>query len=173
MYLVSPRDDSPPSCRRLVNDGKERRWGCSRSDVEPPTWSRWTSGTGDEEAAADIIIDLARTEPVPVVSRERAPAPGPHASTGRYDPTEPGQTPVSGVDLVTFAVLSRRLHERPAHAHPKLLASYGHTTHQLERREDRVDGPDGPAAAPLRRLRDRLPLGLSRLPLGLSRQRWR
>ena len=83
---------------------------------------------GDEDAAADIIIDLARTEPVPVVSRERAPAPSPHASTGRYDPTQPGQTPVSGVDLVTFAVLSRRLHERPAHAHPKLLASYGHTT---------------------------------------------
>ena len=82
---------------------------------------------GDEDAAADTIIDLAQTEPVPVVSRERAPAPRPHASTGRYDPTQPGQTPVSGVDLVTFAVLSRRLHERPAHAHPKLLANYGHT----------------------------------------------
>lgn len=83
---------------------------------------------GDEDAAADIIIDLARTEPVPVIGRERGTPPGPHAPTGRYDPTQPGQTPVSGVDLVTFAVLSRRLHERPAHAHPKLLANYGHTT---------------------------------------------
>jgi hypothetical protein len=83
---------------------------------------------GDEDAAADIMIDLARTEPVPVVSRDRAPAPGLHDSNGHYDPTLPGQTPVSGVDLVTFAVLSRRLHERPAHAHPKLLANYGHTT---------------------------------------------
>jgi len=81
---------------------------------------------GDDAAAADTIIDLAQTEPVPVVSRERTPAPSPQAS-GRYDPTQPGQTPVSGVDLVTFAVLSRRLHERPAHVHPKLLASYGHT----------------------------------------------
>ena len=131
------------------------------TDLEPvDTWD------GDEDAAADIIIDLARTEPVPVVSRERAPAPSVHDSNGRYDPTQPGQTPVSGVDLVTFAVLSRRLHERPAHAHPKLLASYGHTTDQLERREDRVDGPHGPAAVPLRRLR-------GRLPLGLSRHRWR
>ena len=85
-------------------------------------------GDGDEDAAADIIIDLARTEPVPVVSRDRAPAPSVHDSNGHYDPTQPGQTPVSGVDLVTFAVLSRRLHERPTHAHPKLLASYGHTT---------------------------------------------
>lgn len=83
---------------------------------------------GDEDAAGDIIIDLARTEPVPVMSRERSPAPGLHSSSGRYDPTQPGQTPVSGVDLVTFAVLSRRLHERPPHAHPKLLAGYGHTT---------------------------------------------
>src|SRR4029450_11473042 len=82
---------------------------------------------GDEDAAADIIIDLARTEPVPVVPRERAPAQRPAGASGRYDPTLPGQTPVSGVDLVTFAVLSRRLHERPPHAHPKLLASYGHT----------------------------------------------
>ncbi len=83
---------------------------------------------GGEDAAADIIIDLAQTEPVPVVPRERAPAATANGSTGRYDPTLPGQTPVSGVDLVTFAVLSRRLHERPPHAHPKLLASYGHTT---------------------------------------------
>ena len=83
---------------------------------------------GDDDAAADLIIDLARTEPVPVVSRERAPTPSPHASSGRYDPTQPGQTPVSGVDLITFAVLSRRLHDRPAHTHPKLLATYGHTT---------------------------------------------
>jgi hypothetical protein len=93
------------------------------TDLEPvDTWNE------DEDAATDIIIDLARTEPVPVVSRERAPAPSLHDSTGPYDPTQPGQTPVSGVDLVTFAVLSRRLHERPAHAHPKLLAGYGHTT---------------------------------------------
>jgi hypothetical protein len=93
------------------------------TDLEPvDIWN------GDEDAATDIIIDLARTEPVPMVSRERAPAPSLHDSTGPYDPTQPGQTPVSGVDLVTFAVLSRRLHERPAHAHPKLLAGYGHTT---------------------------------------------
>ena len=93
------------------------------TDLEPvDTWD------GNEDAAADIMIDLARTEPVPVVSRDRVPAPSVHDSNGRYDPTQPGQTPVSGVDLVTFAVLSRRLHERPAHAHPKLLANSGHTT---------------------------------------------
>jgi hypothetical protein len=88
---------------------------------------RMDAWDGDEDAAADIIIDLARTEPVPVVSRKRALAPNRDAPTGCYDPSQPGQTPVSGVDLVTFAVLSRRLHERPAHAHPKLLAGYGHT----------------------------------------------
>jgi hypothetical protein len=98
----------------------KRRRATDLEQVE--TWD------GDEDVAADIIIDLARTEPVPVVPRERAPAPSPHGSTGRYDPTLPGQTPVSGVDLVSFAVLSRRLHERPPHAHPRLLASYGHTT---------------------------------------------
>ena len=93
------------------------------TDLEPvDSWD------GDEDAAADIIIDLARTEPVPVIARDGRTAPDPQASAGRYDPTQPGQTPVCGVDLVTFAVLSRRLHERPAHAHPKLLANYGHTT---------------------------------------------
>ena len=46
-------------------------------------------GDGDEDAAADIIIDLARTEPVPVIAREQGPAPRPHVSTGRYDYSGP------------------------------------------------------------------------------------
>ena len=54
------------------------------TDLEPvDTWD------GDEDAAADIMIDLARTEPVPVVSRDRAPAPSVHDSNDHYDPTGP------------------------------------------------------------------------------------
>ena len=121
---------------------------------------------GDEDAAADTMIDLARTEPVPVVSRE--------SGSGTQPPR-----------------LERPLRPDPARADPGLRRRPGHLRRaqppparapgartpqaprqlrphddQLERGEDRVDGPDGPTAVPLRRLR-------GRLPLGLSRHRWR
>ena len=84
---------------------------------------------GDDDAAA-AIIDLRPPDPLFAVTEEvplPTPRPGTRRSLHRYDPTQPGQTPVSGVDLVTFAVLSRRLQERPPHAHANLLAGYGHT----------------------------------------------
>ena len=84
----------------------------------------------DDADAAAAIIDLRPPDPLFAVTEEvplPTPRPGTRRSLHRYDPTQPGQTPVSGVDLVTFAVLSRRLQERPPHAHANLLAGYGHT----------------------------------------------
>jgi hypothetical protein len=112
----------------LANDEEGASMGLFEKRRRPTDLEQVDTWDGADGAAADIIIDLARTEPVPVVAREGGRARSRPAPTGRYDPTQPGQTPVSGVDLVTFAVLSRRLHERPPHAHAKLLASYGHTT---------------------------------------------
>lgn len=44
-----------------------------------------------------------------------------------YDPTQPGQTPVAGIDLITFAEVSRRLMELPVDDQPALLDRYGHS----------------------------------------------
>ena len=44
-----------------------------------------------------------------------------------YDPTQPNQAPIAGIDLITFAVISRRLLDTPVGDHEALLAAYDHT----------------------------------------------
>jgi hypothetical protein len=79
-----------------------------------------------EEAPPAAIIDLRRDSQPPERGLE-PDRPVVRRAVTHYDPTQPGQTPVSGVDLITFAVLSRRLQQRPTQAHANLLAGYGHT----------------------------------------------
>ena len=59
------------------------------------------------------------TEPVPVT-----PSASPEPS---YDPSQPSQGPIAGIDLITFAAVSRRLMDTPASEHEHLLAAHGHT----------------------------------------------
>jgi hypothetical protein len=44
-----------------------------------------------------------------------------------YDPEAPGQTPVSGIDLITFATVTRQLRDLPVDHRRVLLQDHGHT----------------------------------------------
>jgi hypothetical protein len=63
----------------------------------------------------------APTQPIPPVIPAAA-LPG-----DDYDPTQPNQGPIAGIDLVTFAAVSRQLLDTPAAGHAELLGRYGHT----------------------------------------------
>jgi hypothetical protein len=68
------------------------------------------------------------TEPIPVVPSPPAEADeADEAHEPRYDPSQPSQAPVAGIDLVTFASLSRQLMDTPPTEHRQLLGQYGHT----------------------------------------------
>jgi hypothetical protein len=64
----------------------------------------------------------APTQPIPTT----API-GSAPTEERYDPTLPTQAAVAGIDLPTFAAVSRQLLDTPTDHHANLLASYGHT----------------------------------------------
>jgi hypothetical protein len=68
------------------------------------------------------------TEPLPVTLPATADRPNPPISTEPdYDPSQPNQAPILGIDLLTFAVVSRRLMDTPRSTHAEFLASYGQT----------------------------------------------
>ena len=68
------------------------------------------------------------TEPLPVTLPPAADRPNPPASPEPgYDPSQPNQAPVLGIDLLTFAVVTHRLLDTPNSAHSELLAIYGQT----------------------------------------------
>jgi hypothetical protein len=64
----------------------------------------------------------APTVPIPAVT-----PPIEDLSGHDYDPTQPNQGPIAGIDLVTFASVSRQLLDTPASDHAELLGRYGHT----------------------------------------------
>jgi hypothetical protein len=64
----------------------------------------------------------APTQPVPTT-----PPPATSTVEERYDPTRPSQAPIAGIDLPTFASVTRQLLDTPADHHAPLLARYGHT----------------------------------------------
>jgi hypothetical protein len=77
-------------------------------------------GTGQSTPPAGFSYD-APTQPIPAV------IPLEDLSGHDYDPTLPNQGPIAGIDLVTFASVSRQLLDTPAAGHAELLGRYGHT----------------------------------------------
>jgi len=78
-------------------------------------------------APAPFAHDLP-TEPLPVTLPATVDRPDPPTSPEPcYDPTQPNQAPILGIDLVTFAVVSHQLLDTPRGGHPELLATYGQT----------------------------------------------
>jgi hypothetical protein len=63
----------------------------------------------------------APTEPIPTLG------PVTELPDQRYDPTQPNQAPIAGIDLETFASVSRKLLDTPAADHAELLGRLGHT----------------------------------------------
>lgn len=95
------------------------------------------SPSGADDAPAleppPIVLPSAPSE-APVRSPARS-TPGSHPAYGtparpdgeRYDATQPGQTPISGVDLIMFATVSHRLRGLSADEQAAVLAGYGHS----------------------------------------------
>jgi hypothetical protein len=101
---------------------------------EQTTNRRTTTSRGDPRASlpappasTPFAHDLP-TEPLPVTLPATVDRPHPPASPEpRYDPSQPNQAPILGVDLMTFAVVSRQLLDTPRGGHAELLANYGQT----------------------------------------------
>ena len=97
---------------------KLRRAADGASDVQPAPSAEGPAPTPSATARAGDPEETPARDPRPAASWSEGE---------RYDPTQPGQTAVSGIDLSTFAVVSRRLARRAPEEHGALLASYGHT----------------------------------------------
>jgi hypothetical protein len=78
--------------------------------------------SGKQTAKPAPVSFDAPTQPIPTT-----PPVGNDPVEERYDPTLPGQSPVAGIDLPTFAAVSRQLLDTPTEHHAGLLARYGHT----------------------------------------------
>jgi hypothetical protein len=79
-----------------------------------------TDAPGDGPTPPHPFYD-APTEPIPAVSSVT------ELPEQCYDPSQPNQSPIAGIDLETFASVSRRLLDTPAADHAELLAAHGHT----------------------------------------------
>lgn len=75
-----------------------------------------------EHPSPDRSGDAPTLPSIPVTST-KSTTPGDET----YDPTQPNQAPVAGIDLPTFADLTRQLMDSPPDAHAALLLPHGHT----------------------------------------------
>jgi hypothetical protein len=75
----------------------------------------------------DVLINLADPPTHAAAQGPTAASPNKLKRFG-YDPEAPGQTPVSGIDLITFATVTRQLRDLPVDHHQALLEDLGHTT---------------------------------------------